>query len=913
MTVSIEAGKTYIRTLRAISNERDPLAFKLSADRMLSAADLYPRGLSDNAIVCIRSFHALLPSAQQGRYGGGRLPARWEEHVRASLKQVIQQADHPLHGNASSSSEAVIFADRAEMLAALAIDWRSGTYTQRWWWQSLFRGANIGSMLLPAWLETPEYIPAALSHLADKREIVPFVRRLSAQEARSLLQSITRTFALRELQSVLSTGQLSLPSSHAPWEQWVPESADGSLTLEHQALTGIGLMLLRVPSIVRSTSFAQAVYKWHTHIFTAGGAAAPPPRVPARGTPTMDEDAATSSVVPALAAGGVAAVPPDGMAAVPPTRVPLVGILGVDEPQAAGQRFAAYEVVQPLESSQSALSVERTQSGKRESMRFQAIELAGEEAFAIQREWVEGGEEKQNAQSVRRNVSFVAGTAVDGDVGALTTATSGTTIAFPHPKANESSDGIDEGKSVFVGATGGRGQAVAPTESDGSMGGRGQAVAPTEVPHRDVESSKDAEPRNKSIDNHIVTITPVSVDESTNVIEDTIGTIVPAPVSENDDTIGTGILASVLENEDSKSPNDVIGTGILASISENEDSKSPNDVIGTGILASVSENEDSKSSNDVIGTGISMQEERHEQSLPVPETTKGIPLPHVYDRHIETRYGGLFYLVNLGIFLNLYGDFTTPLQPGLDLSIWDFMALLGEQMVGESIYMDPIWSLLAQLAGRTGDVLSAIDTTDAINNNQEPPGLYFEPPEQWRVPVQWLRAFPEAEGWQWSKEDGRLRVKHPAQFLVLDLPLMKDVEPVEQLKDELRLYADFFEGTMPKLAYVPLRLLPDESLLSCGQPVIRIPARPLSPALQSWLCWLMPYIYARLQRALGMEEDENPCATLCRHSASISVSATHLRIDLVLAELPIAIRIAGLDRDPGWVPAAGRFIAFHFS
>jgi hypothetical protein len=243
------------------------------------------------------------------------------------------------------------------------------------------------------------------------------------------------------------------------------------------------------------------------------------------------------------------------------------------------------------------------------------------------------------------------------------------------------------------------------------------------------------------------------------------------------------------------------------------------------------------------------------------------------------------------------------------------MALLGEQMLGENIYADPIWSLLAQLAGRataSTETTDGNDSIDATNNNQEPPGLYFEPPEQWRVPAQWLSAFPETEGWQWSKEDGRLRVKHPAQFLLLDLPLMNNVEPVEQLKHELQPYADFFEGNMPELDYVPPGLRPDESLLPCGQPVVRELARLLPPALQRWLSWLMLYIYARLQRALGMEETENPPAVLCRHQAFISVSAAHLRIDLALAELPIAIRIAGLDRDPGWVPAAGRFIAFHF-
>jgi len=36
-------------------------------------------------------------------------------------------------------------------------------------------------------------------------------------------------------------------------------------------------------------------------------------------------------------------------------------------------------------------------------------------------------------------------------------------------------------------------------------------------------------------------------------------------------------------------------------------------------------------------------------------------------------------------------------------------------------------------------------------------------------------------------------------------------------------------------------------------------------------------------------------------------------VRLSLTELPLEIRLAGLDRDPGWIPAAGRFLAFHFS
>jgi len=38
----------------------------------------------------------------------------------------------------------------------------------------------------------------------------------------------------------------------------------------------------------------------------------------------------------------------------------------------------------------------------------------------------------------------------------------------------------------------------------------------------------------------------------------------------------------------------------------------------------------------------------------------------------------------------------------------------------------------------------------------------------------------------------------------------------------------------------------------------------------------------------------------------------HLDIFFTLAEHPLELRLAGLDRDPGWVPSAGRYVRFHY-
>jgi len=168
---------------------------------------------------------------------------------------------------------------------------------------------------------------------------------------------------------------------------------------------------------------------------------------------------------------------------------------------------------------------------------------------------------------------------------------------------------------------------------------------------------------------------------------------------------------------------------------------------------------------------------------------------------IFTAFGGVFYLINLSLYLGYYADFTTPLTPGLSLAIWDFLALVGRELLGESSEADDVWSLLAALAGRE------------VN---EPPGRGFEPP------------------------DGSAQ------------------------------------------------------------------------AAREWVEAQIPFIRARLHSALGLNDDDDVAGLLCRNSAQVEVRPAHLDVFFSLAELPIEIRLSGLDRDPGWVPAAGRYVAFHF-
>jgi hypothetical protein len=211
---------------------------------------------------------------------------------------------------------------------------------------------------------------------------------------------------------------------------------------------------------------------------------------------------------------------------------------------------------------------------------------------------------------------------------------------------------------------------------------------------------------------------------------------------------------------------------------------------------------------------------------------------------IQTAFGGIFFLLNVALHLKLYADFTCPRGGNLALDVWDFLYLLGERFVSPEKHADAVFDLLTKLSGRT--------------TGQEP-GEHFDPPDNWRVPPEWLGAFPEFSEEKEVVCEGRRRLHHPAGFLVSDEACGANIQ-----------------STKP---------------------------------LQRWLNWIAAYIEARLKRALGRED---AVQFLCSIPARVDFTPTHVDVTYPLDLHPVEIRTAGLDRDPGWIPAAGRFVAFHF-
>ena len=226
--------------------------------------------------------------------------------------------------------------------------------------------------------------------------------------------------------------------------------------------------------------------------------------------------------------------------------------------------------------------------------------------------------------------------------------------------------------------------------------------------------------------------------------------------------------------------------------------------------------------------------------------------------NFDSPHGGLAFLVNVALALGLYGDFTQPQHPGQPLSPWWLLHEAGRAVWGRAWSVDP---LAAWLRGRAG----------ALPDRVMPP---------WQLPPSALAPFAvDGQPWHAVRSQQALVLRHPAGFIVaLQEPTTEVVGLLQALQ----------RPAQPVCLHATSRAQRDQPLAA--------------------LLW--PLMRARLAQGLGLPARAALGAVAL--PARVRVRGERLDLHFSLAALPLSVRLAGLDRDPGWVPAAGCDIRFHF-
>ena len=217
----------------------------------------------------------------------------------------------------------------------------------------------------------------------------------------------------------------------------------------------------------------------------------------------------------------------------------------------------------------------------------------------------------------------------------------------------------------------------------------------------------------------------------------------------------------------------------------------------------------------------------------------------------DTAFGGLAFLVNAFLAMGLYPDFTRPLDPALPLPPLTLVDRLGLHWFGVRYRRDPLHRWIAKREGQ-----SAM-------------------PRRWQVERDWLDPFPGGRAWH----DGST-LWHEAGF-----PLAN------------RIAAAPARRLARMLGVVRVASAHRRSAQRAGQD-------------HAWLDCLALFLTARLRRAAP---DDALTPAMLAIPARALIGEARLDIHIALAALPIALRLAGLDRDPGWLPSEGRDLRFHFA
>lgn len=269
------------------------------------------------------------------------------------------------------------------------------------------------------------------------------------------------------------------------------------------------------------------------------------------------------------------------------------------------------------------------------------------------------------------------------------------------------------------------------------------------------------------------------------------------------------------------------------------------------------------------------------EQLTGPDDLSSLPLGGVH-----THVAGVFYLINLMRHLGLPDCFEDDWRLAGQLGPWGMLELLARAFLsptGDTFMTDPLWYALANLAGHPPNEL---------------PGAAFQGAARLALPPAWVEPEPP---FFWAIEQHELRL-WTATGVTLVRCRRDSLPAEEQAHRELRPYLASDSAALNLRQQLPAALPPVDlsGKLLTG----------LNQDLARWLAGVLPFLRYRLQQAFG-GTDALIAASLTI-PGDLYVTASHVDVVMNINHISLPVRLAGLDRDPGWLVDWGRVVKFHF-
>jgi hypothetical protein len=262
---------------------------------------------------------------------------------------------------------------------------------------------------------------------------------------------------------------------------------------------------------------------------------------------------------------------------------------------------------------------------------------------------------------------------------------------------------------------------------------------------------------------------------------------------------------------------------------------------------------------------------------------------------VPTRLGGVFYLIHALDCLHLPAAFERGWRLDSSAGAWGTLDLIARALLGATWpARDPVWDAFAHLAGwnpsrdaRAGGRYRSTLAASAADPAWPAPATW---PAELRDPLDRIL---------WSTAGSRVWLWSAAGYVLTHRRARGEHATAARRACRLLEAAG---GARATLVWRPQRQIPwmPPAALSAG-----CPAR-----LGRWAAAAAPAVLRRLRLAIGSEGCRR--GDWLRIPARLYVTTSHVDVVFALRDIDLRVRRGGLDRDPGWKPAYGRVVSFHF-